>query len=635
MKALLAMEHGGLVDFFEGYAPGMGEQLSTVFESKIILKNQAKGVINMFSKLAQQGKYSPTEQERIKAMKEEYKKGTEKRVMSPEEHQTFLEGLAQKRVGGTEITREEAKNLFEMKGKADTILETKYNEETQEWASDKDAMEYGLAQYDYVAYSDSLTEEGTIEGLKGAFQEMRETAKTNVTKAVLDGAIKTASGVSDLMVSLVGSVDQSFLGRQGWKTLGTGHPIIWTRALLKSMSNFGGTLAGKDMLRMRMAAFYARPNAIDGIYEKSKLMAPHEEQQPTSLPSKIPVLGRVFNASEVSFKMSGLEMRADLLDTRIAQLKAQGKDTEENIASAAKRVMSMTGRGDLGHFTESPIVRALLWAPRMMVGNVKFLTAHGLGAGLEGPERKEAFKDLLKFGTSMVALGTALATVYGKENVETDPLSSDFGKLTIPDTPKNRTIAVALDFVGFSTNAFGGKIHIDYTGGTGQYITLAARQVMGESKSSTTKITTEFGPGFGETSRLGSLLQFGQNKLAPLTRVFTDALQGQEFGGKPITFGSTIKKMVVPISIQNILDFNDPGIGQVWETSDAKIMVNFRKRVGEEKFKEANKKFIIQYNKEVNKLTSSPAYQKKTDEEKQKEVTRLKSTIKKRIMSSY
>jgi len=637
MKELLSMSHQELADFFEKFAPGVGSELATIFESKIVLKNKERGVINMFSKLAQQGKYSPSEIARVNAMKDEYMKAKEKRILSPEEHETFLEGLAKKHVGSTEITREEANKLFDLKEKADRILETKYNKETMEWESPEDLIEYGTTQYDYLTFADSLADESVSDAISGFGREFKETAKDNVSKAVIDAFSATVKNVSDVIISTVGSVDNSFVGRQGWKTLLTGHPVIWTRALVKSFQNIGGTLKGEDMLRLRMGVFLARPNAINGNYEKYKILVPHEETHPTSLPGKVPYVGRVFTASETAFKMSGLEMRADLFDLRERILSAQGKATEKNLESAAKRIMSLTGRGEWRIFTSSPIVNALLWAPRMMVGNVKFLTAHGFGAGLSGPERAEAFKDLFKFAASITSIGGILAGIYGKENIELNPISSDFGKLTVEDNETNRKIAHVLDFMGFSTNAYGGKIRIDITGGTGQYITLVARVITKKSKSSTTDIITDLAPGFGKKSRMDVIMSFLENKLSPFTRIVSDTLQDEDFEGRPITVGGTMQSVFVPISIQNIIkDVSDsPGMGQVWENSESKEMANFKNRVGEKKFKEANIKYIRMYNDEVNKLTSSPSYQKKTDEEKQKEISRIKRTVKRRILSSY
>src|SRR3990167_11156069 len=112
--------------------------------------------------------------------------------------------------------------------------------------------------------------------------------------------------------STAASLDNSFVGRQGIKILYT-HPTIWTRAFLKTWSDIGKELLGKDSIQAIKADIVSRPNALNGKYEAGKydLGIKAEEAFPTSLPSKIPILGRLYRASEAAYNGAALRMRAD------------------------------------------------------------------------------------------------------------------------------------------------------------------------------------------------------------------------------------------------------------------------------------------------------------------------------------
>lgn len=84
---------------FEQYAGADAKEINTQFEQKLILKNRMIGIQNLLSKLGEFGKNSPEAKVETARAIEDYKKAQTERIFSPAEHQSFLNDLADKRVG--------------------------------------------------------------------------------------------------------------------------------------------------------------------------------------------------------------------------------------------------------------------------------------------------------------------------------------------------------------------------------------------------------------------------------------------------------------------------------------------------------------------------------------------------------
>jgi len=68
------------------------------------------------------------------------------------------------------------------------------------------------------------------------------------------------------------------------------------------------------MMREIMADIVSRPNYINGKMTKAKLSFGNpEEPFPVSLSEKIPIIGRVYKASETAFAGQAYKNRADIL----------------------------------------------------------------------------------------------------------------------------------------------------------------------------------------------------------------------------------------------------------------------------------------------------------------------------------
>lgn len=625
---LIKLDHADLVKMLEPYAGVNAKDVALMIEEKLILKNRVLGLKNAISKLTESGRYSPKRKAELEQIAAEYKAAQMKRVFSPKENESFLGGVAEK-ITGTEITKEEAMKAFELSEKASELRKVFENSDVNK------SNEYGAAKVVYEKYLESLKNPDLplSEVIKEYGEEIGELWKENKPATVVKILTDTISKTSETAISGAASWDNSFIGRQGAITL-IKNPKIWWNMARKSFTDFYKTLKGQEPLDVLMADIYGRRNSVEGLYEKAKLFPKTEEQFPTSIPEKIPYLGRMFKASEVAFKGSAIRARADLFDMMIEMYKKTGKELDDKIVKdLGVLVNAITARGKVGQIGSSKVVQMLLWAPKMLKADWDVLTGHTFGAGLETNfARKQAAKTI--FGLVVATAGVvAIAEAMGAD-VEKDPRGSEFLKIRIENTTFNSP----------------------FLRGIPQIVTLMARLLTRESKDSRTTIISKLNSGdYGSKTLFDIGLDFLANKTTPFVRAGINVTKGRDISGKPPTIQSTLFGFT-PISLQNIFGLKDEasaqavvgaftdifGIGsntysrdEDWSTKTTEEMEKFKEQVGEEKFKEANEEYNKLYNEWLLKRTADKEYLEKTDEEKQEIIKKKKADFKKGIFSAY
>lgn len=466
--------------------------VNALFESKLLLKNQQQGIINWAKQVSG---LKPEVQADILS---KVNKMTE--VLQPKELDSFLNDLANKRLG-TEVTAEEASKLVDLSKK---IEETK---------GGADRMEYGRARVAFSNYVADLKNEANKLTLK-------EYAKNPAE------IIKNTAGFSK---SLKASLDNSAIFRQGWKTMLT-NPAIWAKNAAQSFVDIAKTVGGKEVMDEVKADIVSRPTY--DLMKKAKLaIGTTEEAFPTTLPEKIPVLGRLYKASENAYTGFIYRQRADIFDKYLAIAKKAGVDVTDKtqLESIGKLVNSLTGRGDLGTVGEraASAVNNIFFSPRFLKSNIDTLTAHQFQKGVTPFVRVQAAQNLVKIigGTAAVL---AIANAVSPGSVETDPRSSNFGKIKINGTT------------------------FDVSGGMGSVLTLAAKLATMSSKSSTTNKVTPLNSGkYGAQTGLDTIVSFAEGKLAPLASVAADVLRGADFNGNKPTVFNEANNLLTPLPLTN------------------------------------------------------------------------------------
>ncbi len=485
--------------FFEKLMdPKQAKAVNTLFESKLLLKNQQAGLINWAKQVG--GLKPKTRSElidRVNRMQE---------VLTPENEQAFLADLAEQKLG-VGITMAEAEKIATL---ADKVASTK---------GVGDRLDYGRARVEFDEYVNDLKVEAN-SGYQGVGQTLVDVAGT--AKAVK------------------ASLDNSAIFRQGWKTLMT-NPLIWQKNARASFSDLVRTIGGKEVMKEIKADIVSRENY--DLYRDSKLaVGTVEEAYPTALPGKVPGLGRLYKASETAYTGFVYKMRADVFDKYIEIAQKSGLDiTDKALTSGiAEMVNSLTGRGSLNYGPlgnlegGAKLVNNVFFSPRNLQGQLDLIIHPFTGAGGGNFVRAQAAANVVKVIAGTAAI-LVIADAVAPGSVEWDPRSSDFGKIKIGDT------------------------RFDVSGGMSSIAVLAARLATWESKSSTTGKVSPINSGkFGSKTGQDVFYNFFENKLSPAASVLEDILiSGETFEGDKPTLANEAVNFAVPLPITNFFELRD------------------------------------------------------------------------------
>lgn len=591
--------------------------VNSLFESKLLLKNQQTGMINWAKKVA--------------GMKPEIKRDLISRierldhVLNPVELDQFLQDLATTRLGFG-VTQEEAKTISDLSNKS-LDLRTKANEKGI-FPTENDRLAYGMSRVNLEEYVNNLK----LQAGKVSFAQPIQKVKS------------LAIEVPGAMKSIVASFDNSLWGRQGIKTLlDVRTANIWAKNFAKSWNDIGREIRAKDAMSMVKADIYSRPNALNGKYKAGRygLDTLSEEAYPSSWPEKIPAFGRLFKASEAAYNGGALRLRADLADRLIAKAEKQGINTlnKEQAQGMGQLISSMTGRGSLGKLEPvSKEINVLFFSIKFLKSNLDTLTAHQFDPKATQFTKSEARKNLISI-VATLAFVLTMAKLLDPKSVDQDPRSTNFGKIKI---------------LGH---------WVDITGGMGSLVTLLSRitptwhagKLSFWTKSKNGIYTDLLGGQYGQQTALDVMENFLEGKLSPFAGIVRDIWQGKDYSGQKVTPLGEAQNVGLPLVIQNVQSFKDSskesmlsalfldGLGlsvspntqstKDWSQSTSKELQAFKDQVGEDKFKQANQ----DYNKQLDNWNRSHEQYLKDlpEEDKQPVLTKVKQTIQSKVLKSY
>lgn len=504
---LTEMDSAGRREFFAQHiGEDFAESVNSLFESKLLLKNQQEGMINWAKKVM--GTNDPAQHDIISKIQRMDK------ILTPEDEHAFLSDLAKQKLG-INVSYDEAKQIADLSSK---VAEKKAARD-----AGGDRMEYGRAAVALKNYVGDLTNKAN----KFSFAEL----KKNPVGAAVKGMTELAGNAKAIKASM----DNSAIFRQGWRTLLT-HPQIWQANARKSFVDLVNTFGKDNVMDELNADILSRPTF--DLMRRAKLdVGATEEAYPTALPEHIPYLGRAYKASEVAFTAFVRKTRADVFDKYIDIAKKTGVDLSDNeLQSIGKLVNSLTGRGHLGPAEPAAkVINNLFFSPRMLKSQIDTFTQPLTGAGGSDFVRKQAAINLAKIlGGTAAVLATAKA--INKDSVDYDPRSADFGKIKVGDT------------------------RFDVTGGMSSLATLAARLASMSTKSSTTGKIHPLNSGkYGSQTGFDVLINFAENKLSPAASVVKELLKGQTFQGTKPTIANETVNLLAPLPITTYLELkNDP-----------------------------------------------------------------------------
>jgi hypothetical protein len=276
-----------------------------------------------------------------------------------------------------------------------------------------------------------------------------------------------------------------------------------------------------------------------------KSLGSREENLMSSWAEKVPGVRRS-NRAYTAFLN---KLRADTFEDLVKTSSVfGGADTKANLPLArelANFVNVASGRGSLGKLEKSATtLNTVLFSPRLISSRLTMLNPRYYIMA-DPRVRKEALKSLF----ALAAAGNTL-TQLGKMaggSVESDPASSDFGKLKI------------------------GNTRLDPFGGFQQYIVAATRLLTGRDVSSTSGKEYDLNNPTGpfDPTRLGVIGNFGRSKLHPVLGFAYSLLNGQkEMTGQKMNFSTpnpmdnAIGQRFIPILFQDLYQLaqDDPSL---------------------------------------------------------------------------
>jgi len=616
------------------------QQVNLLFEQKLLLKNQERAMYDWANEIT--GLSKEAKEATLTKIRETYAE-KKRRLEDPAENEKFLNEITSdvySRKYKTEVTLEEAQNITELAQDLKRAKEKMKEDFT--WENKKDGLEYGATKVAFDNYTGGLKLEATKVGLPEIIGKFKEKGMMPKVGATADLGKMSFNFIAENSRAIVASVDNSFWGRQGIKVLfNPKYSKSWAQNFAKSFIDIyqtlkGGTKAGDAIVDATKAEIYSRKNYLNGRYAQGKKLdvGIREEEFPTSLPSKIPVVGRVFKAAETAYEAGAMRLRADIADRLYALAEKNGIDLTNPIETGSINQLtnSMTGRGSLGRVeTIAPIVNKAFFSIKFFKSNLDTLTLHA-GTEFSPFARKQAAQNLLM---NIATIGTILtiANTLDPDSVNSDSRSANFGKIKIGDS------------------------RFDMTGGAGSIIILASRIATQSTKSSITGKVTNLGEGYGAADGMDVFWNFTENKFSPMFSVIKEIVQQETFEGDKPTLLNEAKNLTVPIifqegasAIQNeksanlLLILIADGLGisvgtysikSNWGQSTSKEMAQFKEKVGDKKFKEANDKFNKDMSDWFDGVQNTETYKNLSDDDKGGIITNKRTEIKKKVFREY
>jgi len=337
--------------------------------------------------------------------------------------------------------------------------------------------------------------------------------------------------------------DLSFPFRQG---LGLIHTKGWWTSWNSMIKSYGS----ENSFRGVIDSILERPNYLSvkdasgkvqkSLAERAGLaltdlteLSKREEAIMSTWAEKIPGI----RASNRAYTAFANKLRADNFDSLILQAEKMGLDPKNNDVLSkqiASYVNNASGRGSLGSLEKAAVeLNGFFFSPRLIASRLQMMNPKNYIFS-EPMVRKQYLKSMMAMAGTWTTMAS-LAKIAGAE-VSLDLNSADFGKIKIGDT------------------------RLDPAGGFQQYLVLLSRMASGKYTTSTTGKEHKFGEKFGSKTRLDTLADFIQNKLAPVPSYGARAAEATSY--RPFQVGDETVRMFTPIILQDLIELiqEDPDL---------------------------------------------------------------------------
>lgn len=562
-----------------------GVQVNSLFESKLLLKNQKAGYIAWAKKVG--GLTKEAKRDLISRIEKMDK------ILNPAEEKAFLEDLASTKLG-VGVSQDEAKKIFD--------LSTKIRDLESKTDITKSDIKLGRAKLDLMDY---------VNDLGGKKADL-------------------ATNIAGVPRTLMTSIDLSAPLNQGWG-------MVSRKRFYTSLGTMFKSARNKEAFRNLQAEIITHP--LYDTAKKSGLrltdlgnkLELREEAFMSTLLDKVPGI----SGSQRAYTAFLNKLRMDSFSDLIKKAELAGENVAAGSKAAedlAKVVNNFTGGARVGKVEGAvPFLNAVFFSPRKIVSTLQMMNpVNYISKNISKTARLEATRNLV----GSLALSAGVISLYsmltGKKQ-ETDPRSSEFGKIKSGDT------------------------RLDVSGGNANYLGLLSRLITQKIKNSS-GLTKDLGTGYGQTSGFDLISQFARYKLSPVASFFIDAVTKSNAIGEKKTITESAIDRFKPMFATSLVELlksdtegkfgfalaslfgaglNTYSTQTDWSESTGKELTQFKEKVGGDKFKKANEQFNTDYESWFEKTQNKDEYKKLSDEEKQDLITKAKDTIKQDIFKKY
>lgn len=515
-------------------------EVNAQFESKLLLEDQRRGLVNWAKKVG--GITEPARRDLLNTISKM------DRVLNPADEQSFLADLAAKKLG-TEVTADEARNIFELSQKAEQLRQQIVdagNGNYNAGYTDPTGIAYGRAAQALKSYLTDLKPNGKRDFMNG---------------------IENVAGLTRQMET--GIMHFSAPGVQALGMVGT--KPFW--AGIYKMFQFFADPNFYDEYNAYMAthpnAELAKGGGL-GLTKVGDIMSAREEEIQTSLLEQLnkflvdktgldelvkgapqPIKGMLAgNANLIkgfSRAFTGYlnYVRFERFNELISSARMRGEDMSagsEAVHDIAQVVNNFTGRAEIGYRDAGGAAAAplntVLYTVRKNVATIQMFNPYEyVKPNMSPTARMAAVRQITGLGLfagSVVGLAASVGI-----HVDMDPTSSDFMKVPIS---------------GYK---------VDILGANASYIRFVSRLVL--NKTTFHGQATELGSKFGGPTRASVVLNYLRGKLAPNASIFTDALVGSDATHAAFSLPKETYDRFMPIWIRSTLDwYNSHPKGAEW-----------------------------------------------------------------------
>lgn len=483
------------------------EEVNILFEQKLLLKNQQKGIANWIATV--QGIKPQTRLDMLSKIQRM------KGVLTPAEKNRFLADLAKDKLGFN-VTADEAQLIFDQSTKVKNLQAAM--EGTK--AGSIERIAYGRAAMDFKDLVSKMKPGGRAwTGLLGDILNISRTVQTSLD---LSAVLNQGTGMLSRKEGLkgIGQMFKYMASEENYKNF---------QAYVLSHPNYALMQDGKLAIMDLSDKLSLREEEI-----QSSLVEKFNQKLKDASGGLVPNIIRGSNRAYTGYLNY---VRVEVFNNLVESARAAGEDVRlgsKTLKDIAKSVNDFTGRGNLGKDDKygyaGPLINIVLYAPRKISATVNMLNPlRYMDPKISLTARKAAFRQLLgTIGVTTAAL--TLAKAMGADVNINDPTASDFLSVKV------------------------GSHSVDFTGGVSTYLKFLGR-FYNNSLTTASGKELEFTDAYGSPSRGSLTANFMRNKLAPVASFIVDALFQKDSIGRPFDITQEAKDRLVPMGLDSILDY--------------------------------------------------------------------------------